>query len=86
MPNTNIDTDALESLRAFALAHGELQFAHLSTAAINGEEWANGRVAEALDEMPLWANNMQHELTLLHIIRATDTTRPDGLIPRSFTP
>lgn len=39
MPKT-IDTAAIESLRSFAMNHNEIQFAHLCTAALAGEEWA----------------------------------------------
>jgi len=40
-----IDINTAESLRNFAIASGEIQFAHLVTAALNGEGWAIARVA-----------------------------------------
>lgn len=39
---------AIESLRTFALSHNEIAFAHLCTAALNGEEWAVERITGAL--------------------------------------
>lgn len=38
---------AIESLRSFAVSHGELPFAHLCTSALGGEEWAIERIVEA---------------------------------------
>lgn len=75
---------SIESLRAFALSHNEVAFAHLCTDALTGEEWAVDRVTPALFELPLWSNNKQHELTLRHVISATDTTRPDGAVARKI--
>jgi hypothetical protein len=46
--NNTTDTAAIESLRAFAIAHGEIEFAHLCTAALAGEQWAIERVVSAL--------------------------------------
>lgn len=85
-----IDIAAAESLRTFALQHNEIAFAHLVTAALNGEEWAVVRLTNGSATYP-------HTSTLrypgysysvyqgdLRIIRATDTTRPDGAIARSI--
>lgn len=72
---------ALESLRTFALKHNEIQFAHMCTAALAGEEWARGRLG--LD----WGGGLTDTnwggATLL-AIRTTDTTRPDGTIAKSI--
>lgn len=79
---TTPNTAAIESLRTFATAVYELEFAHLCTAALHGEEWAVERISAALqqhtsvDEGGTWT---------LSAIRTTDTTRPDGLIARSLT-
>lgn len=77
-----IDTAAIESLRALAATSGELQFAHLCTAALSGEEWAMDRIGNALHEI----NWMSNELGLdrrLEVIRCIDTTRPDGAVARA---
>lgn len=76
-------TAAIESLRTFAMEHGELQFAHLCTAALDGEEWAVERVGEALREIE-WSTREVGLDRRLEIIRSTDTTRPDGAIARSI--
>jgi hypothetical protein len=69
---------AIESLRAFAMQHGELQFAHLCTAALNGEAWAMERVEYSLDGF----DRSTSDAWKLRIIRATDCIRPDGATPR----
>lgn len=89
MMNTN--TAAIESLRTFAVQHGEIQFAHLCTAALDGEEWAVERleypVAEFADYTDSCGNMQPVSIAWkLDIIRSTDTTRPDGAIARSFQP
>jgi hypothetical protein len=93
METTN-DTAAIESLQAFALAHGEIAFAHLCTAALNGEKRAASMVKEAnesiaVEEMDLVSGSkalrrQAVDKIMLRTIRATDTTRPDGAIARSF--
>lgn len=74
------DTAAIESLRSFAERHGELQFAHLCTAALAGEEWARERIAWALVEFigPTETGGA------LDRIRDTDTSRPGGAIARGI--
>lgn len=87
MSNT-IDTAAAESLRNFAVSHGEFAFAHLVTAAMAGEEWAIERVsaAAASIKQKLETTHRWYQDAALEAIRATDTTRPDGAIARSFQP
>lgn len=82
--------DAIEALRTFAACRLELAFAHLCTAALAGEEWAVERVSAALTLMTnLITENhavLDHDVAAirLRIIRATDTTRPDGAIARGI--
>ena len=80
---TNTNNTAIESLRTFALNHNEIAFAHLVTAALNGEDWAVERVSEALDNM-LFGHASTNDTDMLRVIRATDTARPDGAIAKSF--
>ena len=61
----------VESLRSYAVSQGEVQFAHLCTAALSGEGWAVQRVQWTLAR-------------IADVIRATDTTRPDGGIAKSL--
>jgi hypothetical protein len=89
MSNT-IDTAAAESLRTFAVSHGELAFAHLCTAALVGEEWAAERLhdafarigAQVFSEYRSRASE-EIEAVAIDVIRATDTARPDGAIARA---
>lgn len=74
MKDTN--TAAIEELRGFAIGNNEIAFAHLCTAALNGEAWALERVTAVLDRI---AGEM------LLAIRAADTTRPDGSVARDMT-
>lgn len=79
----NTNTAAIESLRAFAEQHGELSFAHLCTAALQGEQWA----IERLDEhfLHLGADLRHTDASWkLDAIRSTDCTRPDGAIARGI--
>lgn len=73
---------AIESLSAFAFAHGELQFVQLCTAALQGEAWAVERLTAAIDEA--LANNPSWHLAdaAPHLIATVDTARPDGAIAR----
>lgn len=87
-----IDTAAIESLRSFAIAHGEIQFAHLCTAALaalngdKGEEWAVERVSDALKRIEWTAMSLREpDDVKLTVIRNTDTTRADGAIARTLT-
>lgn len=90
------NTDAIESLRTFAVSHGTahvgtwedagdkvhlLQFAHLCTAALHGEEWAVERANEAL-RLIEGGRHGQFAPTddwKRECIRATDTARPDAI-------
>lgn len=86
MGTNDNDRDEIEGLRAFALAHREIQFSHLCTAALNGEEWAVERVEHALDRI---ADGDGHGQTptdtdRLAVIRTTDTTNPDGSTARGL--
>ena len=85
MTITTADTAAIESLRTFAEQHGEIQFAHLCTAALNGEEWAIELVTDALNLISDREDEGTHSTlrATLEAIRATDTTRPDGAIART---
>ena len=77
---TKQQTTEIESLRTFALAHNEIKFAHLCTAALNGEEWAMTRMLDVIDMCDGFSS-----AGVLNVIRATDTMRPDGAVARSFT-
>jgi hypothetical protein len=70
----------IEPLRAFALSHNEIAFAHLCTAAIEGEEWAVERLVT--NEFSRWTCRCSSTWTT-NAIRATDTTPPSGAIARS---
>jgi hypothetical protein len=88
MTTNTTNTAAIDNLRAFALANNELKFAHLCTAALNGEAWAMPRVKDTLrriGDVAEYRDADQHVLKLA-CIRHTDTTRPDGAIARSFQP
>lgn len=77
---------AIESLRTFAMSHNEIEFAHLCTAALNGEQWALDRLNAPMlkiGQLGL-AGSPSYVEAKLSIILATDTTRPDGAIARSF--
>ena len=83
---TNLDTAAIESLRSFAMRHGEMPFAHLCTAALAGEEWAVERIRNAID-LKYACLSFDDDLVaqdMLKTIRSTDCTRPDGTIARSI--
>ncbi len=84
---TNTNTAAIESLRAFALTHNEVAFAHMCTAALAGEEWALGSIDAARRAFcgDLTYGEPDHGITLAHI-RIADTARPDGAIAKSFQP
>lgn len=77
---------AIESLRTFAITHGQPAFAHLCTAALQGEHWATERmevaVAETLDYSPI---DPVSDAWKLIIISETDTLRPDGATARALT-
>lgn len=79
---TNIDRTALESLRTFAVQHNELEFAHLCTAALNGEQWAIDRMRDAIFRADY---RFSTDATVLREIRSTDTTRPDGATARKMS-
>ncbi len=89
---TNTHRTAIESLRTFATSHGEMAFTHMCTAALNGEAWAVERInaihAEMVDahwtDRGRYRSNAVRDAATLRMIRATDTTRPDGAIARSF--
>lgn len=70
-------------LANLAMSHGELQFAHLCTAALAGEPWAVERVTGIVAEIAKYDN---HEAATLLAIRNADTGRPDGATPRGFAP
>lgn len=85
MNKTN--TAAIESLRSFAEANSEIEFAHLCTAALAGEEWAAERIGIVIATIEFQTQQLipmvwDDEDTLVHI-RTTDTTRPDGAIART---
>lgn len=79
-----VDTTAIESLRAFAIEHSEIQFAHLCTAALAGEGWAVERIGNSLAAMHAMSDGRGYtDLLKLGVIRNTDTARPDSAIARS---
>lgn len=59
----------IEAIRNHATAEGKAQLAHLCTAALNGEQWAQVRLLTRLD----------------HALDHVDTDRPDGAIAKSFS-
>jgi hypothetical protein len=74
---------AIESLRSFAVSHGELPFAHLCTSALAGEEWARWRVSETLKQLDdLIEDGVEREWAQNAVINSTNTTRPDGAVAR----
>jgi len=119
---TNEMSTEIESLRTFALAHSEVEFAHLCTSALHQSDetwgiarsdaaqvtghiigcdctecslireesvfardsWAVERVAIVISEVNHTTKAYRDEVKL-SFIRATDTTRPDGAVARSFT-
>lgn len=87
--------DQVEALRTFAVEHAELPFAHLCTAGLKGEGWARERVRAAAEEISYLtapsSDACYNAVTLaalveikLDVIRATDTTRPDGAVAKSL--
>jgi hypothetical protein len=92
---SQIDTAAVESLRAFAISHGEVRFARLCTTALKGDLRAADLVAVALRNINEtiggeidWQRPSQRTINAARIgvIRATNTTHPNGAIARSFQP
>jgi hypothetical protein len=91
MKTTN--NDAIESLRSFAVANNEIDFAHLCTAALDGEVWAVERIAPVVTEHANdvefcalnshWVGNALIATTRT-LIRSTNTARPDGAIARKM--
>jgi hypothetical protein len=77
-----MDNTAIESLRTFAMANNEIAFSYLCLAALAGEEWAVERVSVVLRLF----RGGRPEIAALDGIRATDTTRPDGVIARTMQP
>ncbi len=80
-------TTAIESLRTFVERHAKIQFSHLCTAAIEGEDWAIERIAMAFE---IWDKPSKHGASdttplLLETIRNTDITRPDGCVAKSMS-
>ena len=78
------EIEAVESLRSLALAHTEIKFADLCTAAIDGEAWAVERVDAVMANAIIDATSAINTAHALLLIRFTDATRPDGAIARSF--
>lgn len=90
-----IDTAAIEPLKQFAEQNGEIEFAHLCTAALQGEEWAIERVssviarltdsmlAASLDTMSPADRRYMVHVCRIDVIRSTDCTRLDGSIARA---
>jgi hypothetical protein len=69
--------EIIELLRSFALDRNEIAFGHLCTSALAGEGWAIDRITPLIAEV---------ESGICSMIRATDASRPDGGIAKSFTP
>lgn len=88
MTNTNTTTTeraALESLRSFAYAHGEMAFGHMVTAALNGEQWAIDRATPVAERFAADIKVIdRHTQATLQVVRATDATNPDGSTSRSI--
>jgi hypothetical protein len=79
-----IDQGAIEALRQFALANGEIAFAHMCTAALNGEEWAVERFVERFDDGQGCIGSPFLDERTLNIIRSTNTDRPDDMVAKSI--
>lgn len=80
------DVNPIESLRTFAMLINQIPFAHICTAALAGETWAVARIAEvtAAIKQRLETSERWYADAALAVIRATDTTRPDGATARSL--
>jgi hypothetical protein len=81
-----MDKQAIESLRTFAMQHNEIEFAHMCTTALEGDKRAVELIDNAIHkiDMAQSATGVATEAYKLRVIRATDTTRPDGAIARKF--
>jgi len=85
------EDEAIRALQAAALAHSEIPFFHLCTAALEGQHWATERVEAAIEQVDHARRSIaaggDGDLTAetIRIIRTTDTARPDGAIAKSFT-
>lgn len=90
----NTNTAAIESLRTFAISEVSgstprecadrphfAAFAHMCTAALQGEEWAVERLMTS--GFSRWTSRCSSAWTIA-AIRATDCTRPDGAIARGI--
>lgn len=60
----------IEAFRTYAERRCDYQLAHLCTAALGGEVWAQARLIGRIE----------------HTLNCIDTDRPDGAIARSFQP
>jgi len=86
------NTTAIESLRTFAMAHGEAAFAHLCTEAlaelhhgVGDAAWARERVEAVLANVAEgYATSAINTVHALQLIKFADTTRPDGAVARNI--
>lgn len=74
---SSINPKDASDLYIFALDIGATGFAHMVTAAGQGEVWAVTRVQRVIDQI----NNC--ELNRRDAVLAADTNRPDGAIARA---
>ncbi len=85
---TNTNTAAIESLLVFAARNNEIEFCHLANAALDGEEWAADRLNATIQAISraMTPGLEYRDIRALQLaaIRATDTSRPDGLIARTL--
>lgn len=88
---TNTNRTEIENLRAFAVAHNEMEFAHLCTAALHAlqgderEQWAIERIAPAVRTFRAAFLPRDVDIMRINAIRNTDTTRPDGATARKMS-
>jgi hypothetical protein len=79
-----INTDLANDLRNFAIEHSEIQFAHLVSQAMLGEQWAVERVAGVVSTASSSLSAEAFDAALLAAMRATDTSHPSGAVARKF--
>ncbi len=80
------DSPAAAALRSFAFSNYEVAFAHMVTAAIEGEAWAVERIEDAFARIGAGAFEAGADIHALklRVISTTETDRPDGYTAKSF--
>lgn len=67
-----MDTEAIKSLRSFAIAHNRLEFSHVCQLALNGVDWAVARVERVLGSITTELSNAERHVTELKAQAAPD--------------